>query len=93
MSSRGKPGMRPQDDALYFRLLPVHPAKDSEAVCNKLHEDNIFCVPLAAGVRVGLCCTPLSKIYGMAKKSRKPWMPLVNKVVKGVLREAAPLFP
>ena len=47
------------------------PAKDSEAVCNKLHEDNIFCVPLAAGVRVGLCCTPLSKIYGMAKKIKK----------------------
>ena len=48
------------------------PAKDSEAVCNKLHEDNIFCVPLAAGVRVGLCCTHRSvKIYGMAKKIKK----------------------
>ena len=38
------------------------------AVCEKLHEDNIFCVPLAAGVRVALCCTPLKKIYGMAAK-------------------------
>lgn len=44
------------------------PAKDPEAVCNKLHEDNIFCVPLAAGVRVAVCGVPKKKIYGMAAK-------------------------
>ena len=62
MSSRGKPQecglkMMPYISGFFLSI----PAKDSEAVCNKLHEDNIFCVPLAAGVRVGLCCTPLSK--------------------------------
>jgi len=44
------------------------PAKDSAAVCDKLHEDNIFCVPLAAGVRVAVCGIPLKKISGMAAK-------------------------
>lgn len=44
------------------------PAKDSDAVCNKLHDDNIFIVPLAAGVRVALCSVPLQKIGGMAAK-------------------------
>ena len=44
------------------------PAKDPEAVCNRLHEDNIFCVPLAAGVRVAVCGVPKHKVYGMAAK-------------------------
>lgn len=44
------------------------PARDSAAVCDKLHEDNIFCVPLAAGVRVAVCGIPLKKISGMAAK-------------------------
>lgn len=44
------------------------PAKDSAAVCEKLHEDNIFCVPLAAGVRVAICGVPKKKIPGMAAK-------------------------
>ena len=44
------------------------PAKDSMAVCNKLHDDNIYCVPLAAGVRVAVCGVPKKKIYGLAKK-------------------------
>ncbi len=47
------------------------PARDSEAVCNKLHEDNIFAVPLAAGVRVAVCAVPLKKITGMAEKILK----------------------
>ena len=44
------------------------PAKDPEAVCDRLHEDNIFCVPLAAGVRVAVCGVPKHKVYGMAAK-------------------------
>jgi len=47
------------------------PAKDSMAVCEKLHDDNIFCVPLAAGVRVAVCSVPLGKIKGMAAKIKK----------------------
>ena len=47
------------------------PAKDPEAVCSKLHEDNIFCVPLAAGVRVAVCSVPKKKIYGMAAKIKE----------------------
>lgn len=44
------------------------PAKDPDAICNKLHEDNIFAVPLAAGVRIAVCAVPLKKIKGMAEK-------------------------
>ncbi len=44
------------------------PAKDPDAVCDKLHEENLFCVPLAAGVRVAVCAVPVAKIKGMAAK-------------------------
>lgn len=44
------------------------PSNDSDAVCNKLHEDNIFAVPLAAGVRIAVCAVPKHKIKGMATK-------------------------
>ena len=44
------------------------PDSDPEAVCNKLHEDNIFAVPLKAGIRIALCAVPLKKIGGMAAK-------------------------
>lgn len=44
------------------------PSKDSDAVCNKLHEENIFAVPLAAGVRIAVCAVPKHKIKGMAAK-------------------------
>lgn len=44
------------------------PAKNPDAICDKLHEENIFAVPLAAGVRVAVCAVPLRKIYGMAAK-------------------------
>lgn len=44
------------------------PTKNSDAVCEKLHEANIFAVPLAAGVRIAVCAVPLKKIQGMAAK-------------------------
>ena len=44
------------------------PAKNPDAICEKLHEDNIFAVPLAAGVRIAVCAVPLKKIKGMAAK-------------------------
>ena len=44
------------------------PAKNPDAICDKLHEDNIFAVPLAAGVRIAVCAVPLKKIKGMAAK-------------------------
>ena len=44
------------------------PAKNPDAICEKLHEDNIFAVPLAAGVRIAVCAVPLHKIKGMAAK-------------------------
>lgn len=44
------------------------PAANPDAICEKLHEENIFAVPLAAGVRVAVCAVPLKKIYGMAEK-------------------------
>ena len=39
-----------------------------DSICDKLHEDNIFAVPLAAGVRIAVCAVPLKKIAGMAAK-------------------------
>ena len=47
------------------------PTDNSDAVCDKLHEDNIFAVPLARGVRVAVCAVPLHKIKGMAGKIKK----------------------
>ncbi len=47
------------------------PARDSAAVCNKLHEDLIFAVPLKAGVRIAVCSVPLKKITGIAQKLLK----------------------
>jgi aromatic-amino-acid transaminase len=44
------------------------PAKNPGAVCNKLHDDNIFGVPLAKGVRIALCALPSAKIAGMPAK-------------------------
>ena len=44
------------------------PSKDSDAVCNKLHEDNIFAVPLAAGVRIAVCAVPKHKIKGIVSR-------------------------
>ncbi|MEG1413410.1 MAG: aminotransferase class I/II-fold pyridoxal phosphate-dependent enzyme [Acidaminococcaceae bacterium] len=44
------------------------PTKNPDAVCDKLHEDNIFAVPLAAGVRIAVCGVPLKKIKGLAAK-------------------------
>ena len=60
--------MRLADAALCSRLLPVHSGKNPDAICDKLHEDNIFAVPLAAGVRIAVCAVPLKKIAGMAAK-------------------------
>ena len=47
------------------------PSSDSDAVCNKLHDDLIYAVPLAAGVRIAVCAVPSSKIKGMAEKTLK----------------------
>lgn len=47
------------------------PAKNPDAICDKLHEENIFAVPLAAGVRIAVCAVPLKKIAGMAPKYRR----------------------
>lgn len=44
------------------------PAKEPDAVCEKLHEDHIFAVPLAKGVRIAVCAVPSAKITGMAGK-------------------------
>ena len=44
------------------------PCEDSKAVCDILHKDHIYLVPLAAGVRIALCSIPLQKIPGIATK-------------------------
>ena len=47
------------------------PSSDSDAVCNTLHDDLIYAVPLAAGVRIAVCAVPSRKIKGMAEKTLK----------------------
>jgi aromatic-amino-acid transaminase len=49
------------------------PAKHPAAICDRLHADGIYVVPLAAGVRVALCSIPLQKISGMAAKICAAW--------------------
>jgi len=44
------------------------PAENPKAVCEKLHDDLIFAVPLKLGVRVAACSMPSEKIHGVAEK-------------------------
>ena len=44
------------------------PTEDSTAVCEKLHKDLIFAVPLKPGIRVAACSVSESKMHGMAEK-------------------------
>jgi len=47
------------------------PTKQPDAVCEKLHDDNIFAVPLAKGIRIAVCAVTVEKITGMAGKIAK----------------------
>ncbi len=44
------------------------PSADSNAVCNALHKDNVFMVPLKRGVRMAVCAIPTHKMKGLAQK-------------------------
>ncbi len=46
-------------------------SKNSDAVCEKLKEENVFVVPLAKAVRVAVCGAPKAKIKGLAAKIKK----------------------
>lgn len=45
------------------------PAADPDAVCDKLHDDLIYAVPLKMGVRIAICAIPAVKVKGMAEKT------------------------
>lgn len=47
------------------------PAKNTDAVCERLHDDYIFAVPLAGGIRIAICAIPQNKVYGMAAKIKQ----------------------
>ena len=47
------------------------PSADPGAVCEKLHDDLIFAVPLKMGVRVAVCAVSAKKMVGMAAKIQK----------------------
>ena len=49
------------------------PAADPGAVCDKLHDDLIFAVPLKMGVRIAVCAVPIAKMRGMAEKIKKAY--------------------
>lgn len=44
------------------------PSTNPDAVCDKLHDDHIFAVPLGKGIRIAVCAVPSFKITGMAAK-------------------------
>ena len=46
------------------------PATDSKAVCEKLHEELIFAVPLGLGIRVAACSVSEEKMKGVAAKMK-----------------------
>lgn len=47
------------------------PANDPAAVCEKLHDDLIFAVPLKLGVRIAACSVSSKKMGGIAEKVHK----------------------
>lgn len=47
------------------------PSPDSAAACNEMHKENIFLVPLKAGIRIAVCAVPKAKMRGMAGKLKK----------------------
>ncbi|MCR5559362.1 MAG: aminotransferase class I/II-fold pyridoxal phosphate-dependent enzyme [Schwartzia sp.] len=47
------------------------PAENPAAVCDRLHEDLIFAVPLKLGVRVAACSVSTEKMKGIAAKMKK----------------------
>lgn len=47
------------------------PAKNTDAICERLHDDFIFAVPLASGIRIAICAISQSKVYGMAAKIKQ----------------------
>ncbi len=49
----------------YFISVPL---KDSKKVCETLHRDHIYLVPLAAGARLAVCAVPKRKMHGIAAK-------------------------
>ena len=49
------------------------PSSDPAAVCEKLHDDLIFAVPLKRGVRIAVCSISAEKMHGVAEKTLKAW--------------------
>lgn len=47
------------------------PSADPKAVCDKLHDDLIYAVPLKKGVRIAVCSVPKAKMHGMAEKVKR----------------------
>ena len=47
------------------------PTENSAAICEKLHDDLIFAVPLKPGIRVAACSVPEAKMHGVAEKMLK----------------------
>ncbi|MBP2640924.1 MAG: tyrB [Firmicutes bacterium] len=43
------------------------PSDRPEEICNKLHDANVFLVPLDKGVRMAVCAMPTNKFPGLAK--------------------------
>ena len=52
----------------FFLSVPTKRAKE---VCEKLHDDLIFAVPLKLGVRVAACSVSAAKMKGVAAKMKK----------------------
>ena len=49
------------------------PTKNANKICDRLHEDLIFAVPLKLGIRIACCSMSMKKLEGVAKKIKKAY--------------------
>ena len=52
----------------FFIMVPTKDEKEAEDIAAIMREDDIFVVPLGAGLRVAICAIPEEQISGMATK-------------------------
>lgn len=52
----------------FFLSIPCEKAAE---ICELLHEDHIYLVPMKAGIRIALCSIPLRLVPGMAEKIKR----------------------
>ena len=55
----------------FFITVPTKDVQEAQEIAAIMREDDIFVVPLGAGLRVAICAIPEEKITGMAAKFKE----------------------